>query len=194
MSGVTKGCHWIQWPCLESQRVVTEYRGHACSNKELSLNTVAMSAVTKGCHWIQRPCLQSQRVVTEYSGHVCSHNGLSIIKQNTVAMLCCLKVKNWQKLKKTRPNPDLTLESALDTKTEQFKQTAQEPKEATWKSFCDELSAETTLTQFRQFYQQMEGNDRTKTTPDIEDTNRARIKTNEEKDQSLLGRFIQQSN
>ena len=40
----------------------------------------------------------------------------------------------------------------------------------------------------------MEGNDRTKTTPDIEDTNRARLKTKEEKDQSLLGRFIQHSN
>ena len=40
----------------------------------------------------------------------------------------------------------------------------------------------------------MEGNDRTKTTPDIEDTNRARLKTNEEKGQALLGRFIQQSN
>ena len=40
----------------------------------------------------------------------------------------------------------------------------------------------------------MEGNDRTKTTPDIEDTNRARLKTNEEKGQALPGRFIQQSN
>ena len=40
----------------------------------------------------------------------------------------------------------------------------------------------------------MEGNDRTKTAPDTEDTNKARLKTNEEKSQALLGRFIQQSN
>ena len=40
----------------------------------------------------------------------------------------------------------------------------------------------------------MEGNDHTKTTPDLEDTNRARLETNEEKGQALLGRFIPQSN
>ena len=40
----------------------------------------------------------------------------------------------------------------------------------------------------------MEGNDRTKTTPDLEDTNRVRLKTNEEKGQAVLGRFIEQSN
>ena len=32
------------------------------------------------------------------------------------------------------------------------------------------------------------------TTPDLEDTNKARVKTNEEKGQALLERFIQQSN
>ena len=40
----------------------------------------------------------------------------------------------------------------------------------------------------------MEGNDRTKTNPDLENTNRVRLKTNEEKGQALLGRFIEQSN
>ena len=40
----------------------------------------------------------------------------------------------------------------------------------------------------------MEGNDRTKTTPDLEDTNRVRLKSNEEKGQAVLGRFIEQSN
>ena len=54
-------------------------------------------------------------------------------------------------------------------------------------NFCKELNAETKLTQFWQFYQQTEGNGRTKTTPQLEDTNRARIKT-------YKGRFIQQSN
>lgn len=44
-----------------------------------------------------------------------------------------------------------------------------------------ELSAETTLTQFWQLHQQMEGNDGTKTTPDLEDTNGARWEINEEK-------------
>ena len=82
----------------------------------------------------------------------------------------------------------------MNTKTEQFKLIAPEAKEAKWESFCEELSAETMLTQFWQFYQQMEGNDHTKTTLDLEDTNRARLKTNEEKGQALLGRFIQQRN
>ena len=40
----------------------------------------------------------------------------------------------------------------------------------------------------------MEGNGRTKTTPDLENTNKAMLKTNEEKGQALLGRFIQMSN
>ena len=58
----------------------------------------------------------------------------------------------------------------------------------------EKLSAQTTLTRFWQFYQQMEGNGRTKTTPDLKDPNKARLKTNEEKGQALLGRFIQLSN
>ena len=61
-------------------------------------------------------------------------------------------MKNWQK-GRTRPNPDPTLKAATDTKTERFKQIAREAKESKWKSFCEELSAETTLTQFWQFYQ-----------------------------------------
>ena len=40
----------------------------------------------------------------------------------------------------------------------------------------------------------MEGRDRTQTTPDLENVNGARLKTNEEKGQALLGRFIEQSN
>ena len=40
----------------------------------------------------------------------------------------------------------------------------------------------------------MEGNAWTETTPDLEDANRSRLKTNEEKGQDLLGRVIEQSN
>ena len=39
----------------------------------------------------------------------------------------------------------------------------------------------------------MEGIGRTKTTSDLEDTDRAKLKTNEEKGQSSHGRFMQQS-
>ena len=60
-------------------------------------------------------------------------------------------VRNWQK-GRTRPNPDPTLKTATDTKTEQVKQIPQEAKEAKWRSFCEELSAEATLVQFWQFY------------------------------------------
>ena len=50
--------------------------------------------------------------------------------------------------RKNSTKPDPTLKAAMDTKTEQFKQIAREAKEAKWQSFCEELSAETTLTQF----------------------------------------------
>ena len=40
----------------------------------------------------------------------------------------------------------------------------------------------------------MERNDITKRTPDLQNTNMTRLKTNEEKGEALLGRFIQQSN
>ena len=102
-------------------------------------------------------------------------------------------VKNWQK-ERTRPNPDLTLQSAMDTKTDQFKQIAREAKQSKWKSFYEELNAEITLTQFWQFYQQLEGDARTKTIPDIKDTNKTKLKTNQEKGRADLGRFLQQSN
>ena len=102
-------------------------------------------------------------------------------------------MKNWQK-GRTRPNSDLTLQSAMDTKTDQFKQIAREAKQSKWKSFYEELNAEITLTQFWQFYQQLEGDARTKIIPDIKNTNKAKLKTNQEKGQANLGRFLQQSN
>lgn len=46
----------------------------------------------------------------------------------------------------------------MDTKTEQFKQRAQEANEAKQKN-CEELSAETALIHFCQFYQQVERSD-----------------------------------
>ena len=55
-------------------------------------------------------------------------------------------VKHWQK-GRTRPNPDPTLKTTMK---EQFKKAAQEAKEAKWKSFCENLSADTTLSQFWQ--------------------------------------------
>ena len=101
-------------------------------------------------------------------------------------------VKNWQKAR-TRPNPDPKLKAAMDTKTEQFKQIAREAKEAKLKASV-KISVLKQRWHFWQFYQQMEGNDLTKTIPDLEDTNRVRLKTKEEKGQALLGRFIEQSN
>ena len=73
----------------------------------------------------------------------------------------------------------------MDDKTEQFKKAAREAKEAKRKTFCENLSADTTLSQFWQFYQQMEVSDRTQTTPDFEDMNGARLKTNEEKGKGI---------
>ena len=52
---------------------------------------------------------------------------------------------NWQKWR-TLPNPDPKLKTAMDTKTQQFKQIAREAKEAKWKGFCEELITNKTLT------------------------------------------------
>ena len=73
------------------------------------------------------------------------------------------------------------LKTTMDDKTEQFKKPAREAKEAKWKTFCEHLSADTTLSQF---YQQKEGSDRTQITSDLKDTKGARQKTNEEKGQT----------
>ena len=78
-------------------------------------------------------------------------------------------------------------------KTEQFKIVAEEAKNEKWKQFCDTLSSDTTLTQFWQFYQRMEGKHNTPLPPDIVDTNGTVLKTNEEKGSALLKRFIEQS-
>ena len=63
MFSVRKCFYRTQWPCLHSQRVVTEYSGHVCSHrvvneysgnvcshKSLFINTVAMFPATKCCH------------------------------------------------------------------------------------------------------------------------------------------------
>ena len=83
-------------------------------------------------------------------------------------------MKNWQKAK-TRPNPD-TLKAACSKYQNRAVEadSTRGKKKAKWESICEELSAETMLTQFCKFYQQMEGNAHTKTTSDLEDTNRAR--------------------
>ena len=73
----------------------------------------------------------------------------------------------------------------MDTETEYAQADNTGGKRSECNCFCGEYS--TTLTQFWQIYQQMKGNDRTKTNPDLADTNGARLTTNEEKGQAYLG-------
>ena len=73
-------------------------------------------------------------------------------------------VKLWQK-ERSKPHPDLTIKAHMEEKTEVFKRVASEAKDRQWKSFCDTLNRDTTLTQFWQFYRQMEGALRTPTPP-----------------------------
>ncbi|NQZ78185.1 MAG: endonuclease/exonuclease/phosphatase family protein, partial [Ekhidna sp.] len=101
-------------------------------------------------------------------------------------------VKLWQR-EKDKPSPDVQLKTQMQEKTETFKIVAQESKDKKWEQFCETLSFDTTLRQFWQFYQRMEGKNNTSFTPDMIDTNGIRLKTNEEKGSALLKRFIQQS-
>ena len=65
-------------------------------------------------------------------------------------------MKLWQK-ERSKPHPDLTIKALMEEKTEVFKRVASEAKDRQWKSFCDTLNRDTTLTHFWQFYRQMEG-------------------------------------
>ena len=101
-------------------------------------------------------------------------------------------VRLWQRENK-KPFPDLELKIQMVEKTERFKTVAQESKDRKWEQFCETLNFDTTLRQFWQFYQRMEGKNSTTLTPDMLDTNGVKLKTNEEKGSALLKRFIQQS-
>ena len=63
-------------------------------------------------------------------------------------------VKLWQR---ERSKPHLTIKSHTEEKTEVFRRVASEAKDRQWKSVCDTLNRDTTLTHFWQFYRQMEG-------------------------------------
>ena len=82
----------------------------------------------------------------------------------------------------------------MEEKTEVFKRVASEAKDRQWKSFCDTLNRDTTLTHFWQFYRQMEGCAANTNTPDLIDASGAVLKTNKKKGSALLQRLVQQSN
>ena len=102
-------------------------------------------------------------------------------------------VKLWQK-ERSKPHPDLTIKALMEEKTEVFKKVAREAKDKQWKSFCDTLSRDTTLTHFWQFYRQMEGCAANTSSPDLIDANGTILKTSKEKGSALLQRFVHQSN
>ena len=102
-------------------------------------------------------------------------------------------VKLWQK-ERSKPHPDLTIKARMEEKTEVFKRVASEAKDRQWKSFCDTLNRDTTLTHFWQFYRQMEGCAANTNTPDLMDASGSVLKTSKEKGSALLQRFVQQSN
>ena len=102
-------------------------------------------------------------------------------------------MKLWQK-ERSKPNPDLTIQVHMEEKTGVFKRVASEAKDRQWKSFCDTLNRDTTLTHFWQFYRRMEGCAANTNTDDLIDASGAVPKTSREKDSALLQRFVQQSN
>ena len=59
-------------------------------------------------------------------------------------------------------------------------------KEAKWNSFCEELSAETTLTQFWQFCQQMDRNDHTKTKARLKRHQQSKVKDQQQERSSFI--------
>ena len=82
----------------------------------------------------------------------------------------------WQK-ERSKPHPDLTIKALMEEKTEVFKRVANEAKDRQWKSFCDTLNRDTTLTHFWQFYRQMEGCAANTNTPDLIDASGSVLKT-----------------
>ena len=102
-------------------------------------------------------------------------------------------VKSWQK-EKSKPLPDLTIKERIQEKTEVFKRVASEAKDRQWKSFCDTLNRDTTLTPFWQFCRQMQGCAASINSQDLIDASRAVLKTSKEKGSALLQRFVQQNN
>ena len=91
-------------------------------------------------------------------------------------------------------HPDLTIKALMEEKTEVFKRVASEAKDRQWKSFCDTLNRDTTLTHFWHFYRPMEGCAANTNTPDLIDASGSVLKTSKEKGSALLQRFVQQSN
>ena len=102
-------------------------------------------------------------------------------------------VKLWQK-ERSKPHPNLTIKALMEEKTKVFKRVASEAKDRQWKSFCDTLNRDTTLTHFWQFYRQMEGCAANTNTSDLIDASGSVLKTSKEKGSALLQRFVQQSN
>ena len=101
-------------------------------------------------------------------------------------------VKSWQK-ERRKQNPDPNIKTRMTELTAEFKNVAKQAKHAKWKDFCDALSADTTLTQFWNFYHQMEGKNNDHTVPDLLDASGAVLKTNSEKGSAFLDRFLEQS-
>ena len=102
-------------------------------------------------------------------------------------------VKLWQQ-EQSKPHPDLTIKAHAEEKTEVFKRVANEANDRQWKSFCDTLNRDTTLTHFWQFYRQMESCDANTSTPGLIDASGEVLKTSKEKGSALLQRFVQQRN
>ena len=94
-------------------------------------------------------------------------------------------MKLWQK-ERSKPHPDLTIKAHMEEKTEVFKRVASEAKDRQWKSFCDTLNKDTTLTHFWQFYRQIEGCAVNTNTPDLIDASGAVLKTSKEKRLSTI--------
>ena len=101
-------------------------------------------------------------------------------------------VKEWQKDRK-RSVPDPSREAEMNEKTDTFKALAEEARGEKWKNYCEGLSKDTTLTEFWQFYQEMEGKSKASLAQDMLDENGSLLKTNTEKGTALFERFIQQS-
>ena len=56
-------------------------------------------------------------------------------------------VNSWQK-ERSKPLPDLTIKTCIKEKTEVSNRVGSESKDRQWKSFCDTLNRDTTLTHF----------------------------------------------
>ncbi|RUS86340.1 hypothetical protein EGW08_005925 [Elysia chlorotica] len=102
----------------------------------------------------------------------------------------------WQIARKATPNLAETIQekkNLMTTATQKFKETAASLKHEKWLSFAKEVSTEKALSGFWNLHKRMNKRNSETTSKNIKDDDDNILKTDEEKGQAFLARYIQQT-